>query len=96
MRPQGEKIVLDDQRDLEIALVGARHARPLRGQALRELFAHEGNRPPHQISEYTSERVVNGLKRIALRGIVNPFIQPEAAEELLNNELGVSLEPHRI
>jgi hypothetical protein len=96
MRPEGDNIILDNQRDLEIALAGVRQARPLRGRALSELFTHENTRPPHVLSEFTSDRVINGLKRIALRGIVNPFIQPEEAEGLLDRELGISLNSHRL
>jgi hypothetical protein len=96
MSPEGKKIILHDQRDLEIALAGARQARPLRGQALGELFALEDDRPPHTVSPFTAERVINGLKRIALRNIKNPYIPPKNAEKLLKEELGIHLETHRI
>jgi hypothetical protein len=100
MQPKGkgfiEGIILDNQRDLEIAMAGARQARPLRGRALQELYHLEGGRPPYNISRFTSEKVINGLKRIALRRIDNPYIKPESAENLLETDLGISLDVHRL
>jgi hypothetical protein len=96
MRPEGENIILYNQRDLDIALTGARQARPLKGYALRELLLFEDRRPPYKVGEFTSQKIINGLKRIALRDIPNPYLSSTEAEKLLEDELEISLFSHRL
>jgi hypothetical protein len=96
MRPEGEYIILYNQRDLDIALTGARQARPLKGFALRELLHFEDHRPPYRVGEFTSQKIINGLKRIALRDIPNPYLSSAEAEKLLEEELEVSLFAHKL
>jgi hypothetical protein len=96
MRPEEGKIFLDNQAELDIALSAVRYARPLRGQALRELYMLEGTRPPYVVEDFTALRVVDGLKRIALRNIRTALVSPEKAEEILVEELDVSLYAHRL